>query len=439
MRVSTTMLSMTSLEAMLSQQAGLNQTQLRVSTGRNLLSPADDPYGSARILDLQEVVSVNDQYQVNAVFAENRLQLEEGVLAGAGNALQRIRELAVLANNDSQTAESRDFIAVEVDLLLDQIVSLANSTDSNNEYLFAGFQGRTKPFNLDSGTGRYLYAGDDGQRYLRVGSSTEVAAGDDGKQVFMSVRNGNGKYQTNQNVANVGTGIIDPGEVNGAYVPDTYTIRFIPPSNLADPYAPNEYYVLDGLGEVIAPPPPAVPAGTTEAAFLASPAPGIPYEKGAIIQGLDTRGIQLDISGDPSPGTVPRTAIDGDSFTISPSSYEDVFTTIQDLVTTLTSNQTDFQDRAHFHNGMNRALVNIDQAMGNIMDTRAKVGARMNTVDKQTEINESFNLELKKNMSAIEDLDYASAITLLNRQLLGLQAAQNTYTKIQGLSMFNYM
>jgi flagellar hook-associated protein 3 FlgL len=42
-------------------------------------------------------------------------------------------------------------------------------------------------------------------------------------------------------------------------------------------------------------------------------------------------------------------------------------------------------------------------------------------------------------MSQIQDVDYASAITKMNAQLLGLQAAQQSYAKVSHLSLFDYM
>jgi flagellar hook-associated protein 3 FlgL len=42
-------------------------------------------------------------------------------------------------------------------------------------------------------------------------------------------------------------------------------------------------------------------------------------------------------------------------------------------------------------------------------------------------------------LSDLRDLDYAQALTQMNQQLVGLQAAQLSYTKISGLSLFNYL
>jgi len=432
MRVSTALISQVSLAAMLDQQKKMSDTQLQVSTGKKLLAPSDDPYGSARTLDLNETIGLNTQYQENAGHAKNRLALEEGTLEGFNTAVQRIRELMIAGNNDSQTIESRAFISEEIEQLLDQVLSLSNATDSNGEYIFGGYQGKTKPFEAD-GVGNFLFYGDSGQRFLKVGSSTSVAIGDSGQDAFVAVKNGNGTFQTLDDSNNKGSGIIDPGSVSGNYVADNYKIKFLPPSS-GSSIDPVEYYVLDGGDNIIEP---AAQAGMAEAAFIAGANPGIQFEEGAVIAGLDTLGVKTSITGSPTANAGPP--LEQDVFTISPSNHQSIFSTIQNFIDTLRGPQSTSSDLAAFHNKMNRAIVDIDQGMGRILEVRARIGARLNTVDKQLEINEAFTLQMKTTLSGIQDLDYASAITQLNLQLTGLQAAQSAYTKIQGLTLFNYL
>jgi len=432
MRVSTSLLAKVALDTMLDQQKMLSETQLQISTGRKILSPSDDPYGSARSLDLVQTIHVNEQYIANSGQAQNRLILEEGALEGVGNALQRVRELMVAANSDSQTPESREFISKEIVQVLEQVLALSNSVDSNGEFIFAGYQGKTKPFEA-TGTGTFNYFGDDGQRYLKVGSATTIALGDSGEHTFLNIKNGNGTFQTRENAANQGTGIIDPGTVFGTYVADNYKVGFIP-STSGVFNAPVEYYVLDGQNNIIVP---AAQAGITEAAFTGGGFSGIPYEEGAVIQGLDQLGVKTSISGAPTAETGPP--LRQDTFAITPSNNQSIFASVQNFVNTLLSPQNGSADLAHFHNAMNRAIVDMDEGIGRILEVRSNIGARLNTVDKQLEINESFTLQLNATLSEIQDLDYAEAITRLNGQLMGLEAAQNSYSRIQGLSLFDYL
>jgi flagellar hook-associated protein 3 FlgL len=77
--------------------------------------------------------------------------------------------------------------------------------------------------------------------------------------------------------------------------------------------------------------------------------------------------------------------------------------------------------------------------MDNVLTVRAKVGARLNALDTQKEISEELILQSEKTLSGIQDLDYAEAISSLNLQLVGLQASQQAFTRIQNLSLFNYL
>ncbi len=445
MRISTSLMIQNSLNSMLDQQLSLSQVQLQISTGRRIISPSDDPYGSSRSLNLDEGIAINTQYSVNGNFADIRLATTEAALDGLTNAVQRVREQMVYANNDALNSESRKAIREEIIQLRDQILALSNTTDSNGEYLFSGYQGNKKPFSPD-GTGNFLYAGDDGQRYLRIGSQTEVAVSDSGKEVFMDIMNGNGTFRTSQDPANTGAGVIGPGSVTGVYLPYNYQIKFLPPASglVTDP---QEYYVVntDTL-EVLAAGSGTAASGSggvyaTEAAFLAAVGggldTGVPYESGAAIQGLNLDGMLVEMIGQPDGGTIAATP--QDVFNIAPSEHQDLFATVQNFVDALASPQETEADNAHFHNAMNRALIDIEQNMSRILEIRARIGGRMNTVQRQQDINETFNLEMKKNRSDIQDLDYAEAITNLNLQLQSLQAAQNTYSKIQSLSLFNFL
>ncbi|PNB43550.1 flagellar hook-associated protein 3, partial [Pseudomonas sp. FW305-130] len=87
--------------------------------------------------------------------------------------------------------------------------------------------------------------------------------------------------------------------------------------------------------------------------------------------------------------------------------------------------------QAQMENGVNRAIEAIDQGLTNISNVRSDVGARLSALDTQDNSNSAVTLQLKSTLSNLRDLDYASAVTQLNQQLTGLQAAQAAYVKIQ--------
>jgi flagellar hook-associated protein 3 FlgL len=403
MRVSTNEIFRLATTGILDQQATVNQTQLQLSSGKRILQPSDDPTGATQALELKTAISTTQQYERNADQVRSRLGLEEATLQSVVDNMQRVRELVVQANNDSQSNETRQLIAAEVRQSLDAMLQLANTRDANGEYIFAGFKSQTQPFALD-GAGGATYSGDDGQRFLQISPVRQVPISDSGTAVFRDIANGNGNFRTlDDPTTNTGTGIIDAGSVTdfGAYVPDDYTITFTDtPTGL-------EYSIVGATTGVVA--------------------ANVPYVEGA---DLGIPGIQVNIKGTPG---------DGDQFFVEPSQRQDIFATYQALASALETDRGSSADLADFHNAMNRALVDLDQSLGNVLDVRATIGARLNSVDAQSNINESQLLTLQNTLSGVEDLDYAEAISRFQQQLVTLQAAQQSFVKIQGLSLFNFI
>lgn len=90
-------------------------------------------------------------------------------------------------------------------------------------------------------------------------------------------------------------------------------------------------------------------------------------------------------------------------------------------------------------NGDSNALTDLDTAQGGILDARAVIGARMNAVDEQKTANDAFRVAVSQVRSSLEDLDYAEAVSRFNQQLTAMQASQQSFIKIQDLSLFNYI
>ncbi|MDH4134916.1 MAG: flagellar hook-associated protein FlgL [Gammaproteobacteria bacterium] len=412
MRISSAQIYNSGLNALLDNQTHVNKTQLQLSTGRRILTPADDPAGSAEAASLTQAIDSTQQYQRNADMARGRLELEESTLGSVSDVLQRVRELAIQANNDSQTSQTRHSIALELRSLRSQLIELANTRDASGEYLFSGFKAKAQAF-TETASGQVQYNGDQNTRYLQIGPQQTVADGEPGSSVFVDIRNGNGTFTTLDNPANSGNGIIDPGTVSNpsAYVAETYTIAFV--TNGAGQLA---YSVTGSVSGQLIPPLPANPVTNAPA-----------YVEGAA---MAFNGILTSVSGQP---------VAGDSFTISPSVAQDVFTTVENMAAKLDYYLGTASGMAVLHNTMNRGISDLDQAMSNVTDARARAGGRLNTVDGQKNANDVFLLQVQKSRSELQDLDYAEAASRLNRQMLALDAAQQTFVKVQGLSLFNYL
>ncbi|GAB3375201.1 flagellar hook-associated protein FlgL [Spongiibacter taiwanensis] len=397
MRISTGQIYAKGLGAMLEQQARLAKTQEQVATGKKLLSPADDPVGSVRAQELTRALERTGQYQRNANVLDNRLRLEEGVLGNSVEVLQRIRDLAVQGANATQDNESRKAIANEVWQQLNSLVGYANTRDSSGNFIFAGFKEGSQPFSYANGS--VTYNGDDGVRQLEIGPAAAIADGDPGSAIFMNIPSGNGRFQVLPSAANQGDliaeggSVSDPSQFTGAGLRIEFT-------------APDQYQVVDSGGGVVA-------AGN--------------YQRG---DSITVAGMTVNLTGRPAAG---------DSIELAPARVKDVFATVAEFATALDTSRSSAADRATLTNQINAVISNLDQAISHLVDKQAGVGARMQSLESQMDINAGAEIRLQESLADITELDYAEGISRMNQQLLGLQAAQQAFAKVQGLSLFNYL
>jgi flagellar hook-associated protein 3 FlgL len=396
-RISTAALHNSALQGILDRNAALVQTQNQIATGKRINTPADDPSGAVRALDLDRAIAESQQFGRNADAATNRLTYEEQTLSDITTLLQNVRDVTVQGANATVDAGSRDALAQQIQARLDDLIGMANRKDANGEYLFSGYQTLTQPF---SKTGSSVqYAGDQGLRLVQTSSTQKVADGHSGDDVFLNVTEGNGTFVAGANAANTGTGVLASGSVTNpsAWVKDDYTIHFTSATN---------YEVLDSTNAVVT-------TGT--------------FTSGAAI---NFRGVQVTVTGAPATN---------DRFSVNSSTTEDMFTTLHNLVTTLKQSNVTPAERAQFDSQMSASLTQLDQALDRVNSVRSEVGTRLSALDEAADSRGAQEVDMKKSLSDLRDLDYAQAITQLNLQLAGLQAAQSSYTKMSQLSLFDYL
>ena len=403
MRVSTNLFYQSGLNAILDQQSGLQTTQEKIATGVNVQKPSDDPIASISILNLEQEIALTERYNSNIDIAESILSTEETTIQSFTEILQRIRSLILSGGNATYGAPEKESLALEAEELLNQLVGLANFKTSAGDYLFSGYRTDIVPFTQDA-AGNFQYNGDQGVRKIQVSTSTQIASNDSGYQIFQNILNGNGDYVAAEDLANTGTGIINTGSVvdRTAYIADDYTISIV---NLGG--GTLGYSVTDRFG---------FPVLTNQ-----------PYSDGGDIT---FNGINFNISGTPDIG---------DSFTLTRSNRQDVFTTVKNAVEALRLPVFNDADSAHQDNALARAVVDLDQAMEHIGTVQSEVGTRLNILQNQTLINTDFIISSKITLSNIRDLDMAEAITNLNLQQISLEAAQSSFVRIQNLSLFNFL
>ena len=405
MRLSTNTIYEQSLASITMQQEILQKTQQQLSTGKRLLTPADDPIAAAQVLNISQSDSINTQYSQNRTNAQNNLELSDTVLGGISNLIQSVRDTAVYAGNGSLSPSDRAILADTVKSSLEELIGQANTTDSSGRYLFSGYQGTTKPFSQSpSGV---QYAGDQGQRMVQVSASRQIALSNSGSDIFESFKSGNGVFVTGPDASNKGNGLTSSGTVvnPSLMTGQSYQIEFT---------SSTQYKVTN----------------MTTSAVVAS---NQDYVSG---NAISFDGLQIDISGTPAYGGSPPV---GDKFTVNPSSNQSLFKTVENLIAVLKAPVITSTDSARLSNGLSTALQDLDKGLDHILINRASVGSRLQEVDSLQSIGSDLSQQYQQTLSQLQDVDFAKAISNLNQQQAYLEAAQKAFNKVSGLSLFNYM
>ncbi len=398
MRISTTQIFRQGIEAFGQQQTKLAKLQQQISSGVKLTKPSDDPAASSRSLELQESISLNEQYLVNITIADNRLSLEESTLVGVENIIFRMKELAIQANNAALDQTGLKAIAIEIDERSEELLSLANTRDGNGDFLFAGYQNGVQPFTQTT-TGsidHVVYNGDQGYRSLQISQSRQIVVDNSGNEIFMQLSSATALNER-ANIANAGSGVLAPAHVfdGSVYVPGPYEIRFT---------APGVYDVFDVTNGVNI---------VTGAAYTSS-------------TDLDFQGIRTSITGAPAAGDV---------FTIEQGQNKNFFESLSSLTEMLRSSVSNPQMQSNFA----QFMTDLDTFQSRVLDVRTSIGGRLNALDSQREINEATIVVTKNTLSSIRDTDLAEAISQLTLEQTTLDAAQAVFSRITSSSLFNFL
>jgi flagellar hook-associated protein 3 FlgL len=285
-------------------QIALGKTQQQLATGSKILTPSDDPVGAARVIELSQAQSQNDQYAINRRNASSSLSQSENILSSTSAAIQDLQSIVVGAGGGSLTDSDRRTMAADISSRLDQLIALANSTDESGNYIYSGFKSTTQPFSkTPSGA---TYNGDQGQRIIQTDSSRQLPSSDSGDQIFQG----------------------------------------------------------------------------------------------------------------------------GSS---------DVFKTLTDLVTLLNTPVATPADKAAFVAGLKTGAIGLSSSLDNVLTARASIGSRQREIDSSDASGLAKEANIKQSISSLQDVDYVSAITQLTQQKTMLEAAQQSFVKVSGLSLFNYI
>ncbi len=397
MRISTLNFLQGPIDSMNARQGELQRTQSQIASGTKLLTPADDPVAAGRIQELERWKLAATQLQRNGDLVASRLSMQEAALADVTDILQRMQELAIQGGNGSFDETPRRMLAIEVRSRAEQLMQVANLRTPSGEHLFAGASVGTQPFVRQGGA--VQYAGDDLARLVEISPGQRIADGFTGSELFMRVPGGNGDFALRADPANTGTGIAGAGSLVDTAAWDGAPCRVL--------------FMADGSWE----------ARDGADALVAT----APYSPGAAIE---FRGIRLSITGTPAAG---------DQFHIESGGSEDMFTTLERLAAALEAPIVSPAQRAFASNELGSVLSQLGQAQEQVSNIRSVLGTRLTAIDDAAASRAELEEDVVSNLSKLQDTDYSEAMTRLNLQLTGLQAAQQSYAKLARLSLFDYL
>lgn len=416
MRISTLQAFNNGVAGLQRNYANVTRTQEQISTGNRILTPADDPVASVRLLQLEQQQNVLNQYAENLTAAKNSLTQEEVSLNSANTILQRVRELAVQAGNGALSSKDRASIAAELQEREDELLGVMNTRNARGEYLFAGFQGKTQPF-VRQADGSYAYQGDEGQRKIQIASSLDIPISDNGKKTFVNITDA-GRLQATP------TGALPGLRVGAPLVQDEVAFSgtpAFPPGGIEiefDTVNPQNYEIRS-----IAPP-----------AVLGS---GTLDSDPAKQDKLVFRGVVVNFDGTPAGGELVQ---------VTPRQVGGVDVQKQGVLDSIATLRQALLDAPDTPNGnlqvrdaVALGLTNLDHAMVTLDSVRGEIGARLNIVETTQTDNEDVSLVNKSVQAQLRELDYAEALSRLSFESIVLEAAQQSYVKIAGLTLFSQM
>ncbi|GAB2689867.1 flagellar hook-associated protein FlgL [Aliiglaciecola sp. 3_MG-2023] len=406
-RISTNQLYDRSINTITQNQGTLSDVQQQLSSGKKLLRPSDDPVGAAQVVRLTEDLDKITQYKRNNDLLTNSLQQEEVVLSNINNALDKARQLMIQSGNGVYDESDLQAIGIEIGAIRDEVFSLMNTQNSNGEYIFAGYQSQTEAFtyNPSAADQKYTFSGDDGVKHIQVSDAMNIQSNSSGKSVFENVL----------------------ARLNFSVTGDSGLASFssvISEQSAFDKFHENNYDAVTAAnnqfqGTIIAGNQVQIEnVGTGDIIDTVNFTSGEPFV---------FKGIEFNLEG--SVG-------DTFDFQLDKPEKNNIAETLNNFYLAL--NAGDLSDKG-LNEAIADALVGIDNGSKSLANATSSLGGRMNVAESVYESNLDLEIANKTARANIEDVDYAEAVSELSKQETALQAAQATFSRVTGLTLFDYI
>ncbi|RDI39963.1 flagellar hook-associated protein FlgL [Aquicella lusitana] len=378
----------------------MNRLFMQASSGRKIQSSSEDPVLANQIKSNETFIDHMSNYYNNSVLAQNRSKLFQTSIENSVNIVGDIQTLIKKVQSDILSDGDRASIAEQLEGDLKTLLTYANITDGDGNYIFSGFNTNTVPFVQVNG--RYQYQGGLNQAMIDIGPNISTLYYESGFKVFGDIFLGNGTFTVNASATNTGTASTSPGSVVDQvnYVADTYTLTLV--TNSAGQLA---YQVIGAASGQVIPPPPAT----------------IPDDAPAYIPDSDItfNGLSFNIGAGANVGDV---------FTIQPSTQQNVFETVQNLITTL---KNPVGNKGNYNQALSQLSASIGQVSTHLTTYLSQAGTRGAAVDSQIKNNDTIINNYKIALSGLADAHMDQVYSALAQKSVALQATQASYIKLQ--------
>jgi len=187
MRISTNTFIEGSVGRLTDLQSKISKVQQQISTGKRLITPSDDPIAAAQVVEINQSIAVNEQFSKNRMQLANNLNQTDVTLSNITDVLQNIHEIVVSASNGLNSAEDKLVMATTLQGQFDQLLSLANSSDSAGNYTFAGNNSSSQPF-VKNAEGFWEYLGSQENTIVNVDHNSTLSSTIVGSSLFANAK-----------------------------------------------------------------------------------------------------------------------------------------------------------------------------------------------------------------------------------------------------------
>jgi flagellar hook-associated protein 3 FlgL len=417
MQISTNEFLLGSVSDLLQQQQTVNTLNREIATGETMLDASSDPGGAGQVIGLANQIGTLAYDTANGQAATQTLQDGVSTLQQVTNLLDQLNQTASAASNGTSTAADRQSDVSATQSLLQQLVQLANTQDANGNYLFAGSKSNTPAFTMQA-NGQVVFNGDASTNQVAIAPSLSVASTVSGQNAFMDVPAGTDGIAVTADANNTGgayalaQGVTNVSQVTAASLAGTqYDISFSGSGQSLS------YQVTSGTG---------IPGSAGYNATSGVVASGN-FTTGA---SLSFAGMQVEITGTPASG---------DSFAVQPGATTSLFQTVQNLVTALGMQQSTGAQAAQAQQALQNVLVDIKSSQTNLLSAQATLGSSLAEIQSVATQTGTQTTDAQTAMSNLQSANMPQVLANYSESLTALQAAEESFSKVQNLSLFQYL